>query len=55
MRRAFARNGIEAGKDVVSDDVVTISGDGYYYRGCRYETVETLLNEVLDPVGDILL
>lgn len=46
--KALARNGIQAGKDVESDETIRYDGGNYVYNGGYYRNIETLLNAVLE-------
>lgn len=48
VRKALARNGIRADKNLGTDDLITVNDNGYLYRGHQYDTIEELLNVILN-------
>lgn len=47
LKKALSRNGIRADLDVVSDEIITLSKNGYIYNGQEYMTIGELLNAIL--------
>lgn len=47
VRKALARNGVNASPDVESPDAIHVTTDGYEYGGQVFRTIEELLNEIL--------
>ncbi|MCM1028406.1 MAG: ABC transporter ATP-binding protein [Pseudoflavonifractor sp.] len=47
VAKALARNGIQAGRDVASDETVAVTDDGYLYQGRLRPSIEALLGALL--------
>lgn len=47
VKKALARNGIRAGKNIECEDRIIIEDDGYLFEGKKYKDVESLLEAVL--------
>ncbi|MCM1137476.1 MAG: ABC transporter ATP-binding protein [Duncaniella sp.] len=47
LKKALSRNGIRADHDVVSDEIINLSKNGYIYNGQEYMTIGELLNAIL--------